>query len=118
MKSEHPALLDGAVLEEPAQISADPADDFQRQKNEIERQIEITILEAKLARIKAQVAIPAPKSLREKLMESIEERNAKVLEMHVLKKELKEKNDIRFANDPELRERANKALDEWAEEQY
>jgi len=86
-------------------------------KEEIESEIEMTALSAKLTRLKASAEFKKARSKQEELEESFSEHDAHVMGAYMLVKEQRRKNEERFKDDAELLEMANMSLEKWLESQ-
>ena len=86
-------------------------------KEEIEREIEITRLNASLVELKASTQFQKAKSTREKLEESFSEHDAHVMGAQMIADEQRVKNAEKYKDDSNGLGMANESIAMWLEKQ-
>jgi len=87
------------------------------EKTELEQEIEITALTAKLARLKTSSEFKIEKSKQEALRESFTEHDAHMMGALMLADEERAKNIEQYKDDPEMLEKKELSLKAWLETQ-
>lgn len=87
----------------------------QQRKTDIEREIEIAHLTAKLDQLRASSEFKKEVTLEERLRKDFSEHDANVMGIHRIAREQIKLNAERYADDPEERERADESVRAWVE---
>lgn len=118
MNAAHPARkMPAYVVPEPP---PDEEEEKQRQhdnrKQDLEREIEITRLNARLAQLKTSAEFKDV-TAREALQKSFSEHDAHMMGTYIIEKEQRAKNAEQYKDEPELLSKANESLSLWVENQ-